>query len=97
MKYTELLMGDRIRVMQESKDITLIYDLLEKHLSASIDNIRNKYKLTGDFMRNTMTVEGSLEDIYYLFNYLLRFGLKFESVQSDKFRVDLYEFIGKIL
>jgi hypothetical protein len=99
MKYTELLLPERIRLMQESHNIDLVYDLLEKHFpSLTPEEIRDKYKLRGDFIRNRIFISSTdTSAIVDIFNMTIRLGLKYESVSNFELRADLYAFINKVL
>lgn len=96
MRFSELLMEDRIRILSQERDITVFYDLLQKHLGGTIDSLKDKYTLTPDFFMNRVTISGSMSDIFDLFNYLNRFNVPFESVTPTSLRIDIYKFLYKI-
>lgn len=97
MAFTDLFLEDRVRLMNSSHDVTLVYDILSKHLNKSGDEVRSLYKLTGDFVRNTLTINGDIEPIFELHTHVMRFGLKPESARPRELRYDLYSFIKLIL
>jgi len=99
MKFTELLLPERIRLIHDTKNINLVYDILEKHFpNLTGSQIREKYTLKGDFIKNRIFISSKdTESIIEMLNMTTRLGLKYESVTNFELRADLYSFINKIL
>lgn len=87
---------DRVRIIKEDKDSIHIYELLSKNFGESIESLKTKYSVTLDIVKSRVFIEGSSEAIYELFNFMNSRGLELESVDMNKLRIDLDQFVKKI-
>lgn len=97
MDFLNSTCSNRIYIINSDKNSIHIYELLSKHLREPIDSLKSKYKIELNTIRRRIEVDGSNEDIYELFQYLVRLNLKFESITPLHLRIDLYEFINKVI
>lgn len=88
---------DRIYIILNDKDVEHIYDLLKKSTGTSKEKLKSKFKIEVNTIRRRIEVDGSEDDIFTLFNHLYSKSLKFESITPKHLRIDLYEFINKII
>lgn len=94
--YLDNFITDRVRIIKEDKDPIHIYELLSKNFGESISSLKEKYKVTLDIVKSRVFIEGTSEVIYELFNFLTSRGVEMESVDMNKLRIDLDQFIKKI-
>lgn len=87
---------DRVRIIKEDKDSIHIYELLSKNFGESIESLKTKYSVTLDIVKSRVFIDGSSEAIYELFNFMNSRGLELESVDMNKLRIDLDQFVKKI-
>lgn len=87
---------DRVKIIKEDKDSIHIYELLSKNFGESIESLKTKYSVTLDIVKSRVFIEGSSEAIYELFNFMNSRGLELESVDMNKLRIDLDQFVKKI-
>lgn len=98
IRFIDRSIPDRIRVLMGDKDVDHIYEILEKHWFSSIDTLRSKFKITFNKPKRFILIEGSdMTDIFELFQYLTRFGIRFEAVGQNHLRLDVYEFLTKLI
>lgn len=98
MKFTDLILADRIRVINEKHDTDLLYDLFEKHFHKPVNELKSEFTLRGDFIKNRLFITSDdTEVICKIFTYLSRMGIKFESIGNFELRLDIYHFINKLL
>lgn len=88
---------NRIYIIINDKDVNHIYDLLSNHLKLSVEELKKKYNITLHVVRRRIEITGGQVEIYELFQYLYSRNVKFESINAKVLRIDLYEFINKII
>jgi hypothetical protein len=98
MKFTDLILSERIRLINERHDVNLLYDLFEKHFPGSYEVMKSHLFLRGDFIKNRLFISSdSTEVICNVFTYLSRMGIKFESIGNFELRLNIHHFINKLL
>lgn len=99
MNFTDLLLADRVRLIHDTRNINLVYDILAKYLPGkSYDEIKSLYSLRGDFIKNRIFISSTdTEAIVNLLNITMRLGLEYESITNFELRADLYKFINTVI
>lgn len=87
---------DRYRLVMSDKNVEYIYELLSKHLMKTVTELKDIYTIELNTVRQRIFINGSEEDLFELLQYLLQFGLPFESITSNCLRVDITQFLYKI-
>jgi fructose-bisphosphate aldolase class 1 len=95
-EFLDNLIEDRIKIIKKDKDPNHIYELLQKHLKHSIDELKKDYRVTLNIIQRRIFISGTSEKISNLFEYLDGKDVKFESTETDKLRVDLEHFLYRI-
>lgn len=90
------LPSTRVRLFLDDKNINYLYLLIGKHLKLTDSEVKNKYTITANFVRQRIFIKGSYEDIFNLFIYLQQFGIQFESITQDELRVDVNNLLLKL-
>lgn len=98
-KLTDLLVPERIRIVTESKNPELLYDLLDKYFpSYTRDELKGKFKIEVNFIRGILTFTSTTAaDNVELFSVLTRAGLKYTRYSNFLFVTDLYNFMYTII
>lgn len=88
--------SDRFNLLVTHNNPDFIYQLLNKYLIGSYENIKSRYEITLNNIRQRITIQGSYKDIFEVHKMLVRNKVKFESVQLDELRIDYSEFLFKL-
>lgn len=88
--------ADRIRIILEDNNPDHVYEVLGKHFSKSIEELKSMYSIGLDTFHKRIFIKGNPEVIADLVYYLVQYKLTFESVMMDSLRIDLYEFFRRI-
>lgn len=88
--------ADRIRIILEDNNPDHVYEVLGKHFSKSIKELKSIYTIKLDVFRKRIFIEGNSKDIADLVYYSVQYKLTFESVTMNSLRIDLYEFFRRI-
>lgn len=88
--------ADRIRIILEDNNPDHVYEVLSKHFSKSIEELKSIYAIKLDVFRKRIFIEGDSKDIANLVYYSVQYNLTFESVTMNSLRIDLYEFFRRI-
>jgi len=90
--YLNYPVPERIAYLLEDKNIDYIYKVLEKYTQLSVENLKQKYSIKCNFIRQLIYIKGDRKDIAILFYLLSGQGLKFESVTDTSLdtRVGLF-------
>jgi len=98
-KFTDLTIDERIRYVAKYKDLLCLHDVIAKHLCITTSESILRYKLEGNFIKNTLEIRGDYTAMFELIKELQRYLSKEELSASsqDYIRLDLYVFIQKIM
>lgn len=96
MKLTQLVLADRVNLVFSSRDITLLFDLIEKYMNVPRSILEKLYTLDADFILNRVTISGHYSDIYNLFELLTKLGMEFESITPTALRLDISKFLQTV-
>lgn len=96
INYLDLFIPDRIRVIKEDKNNVHIYELLAKHYSTTVDDLKTRYDISIQVIRCEITIRGNLKNIAELFEYLSGFDIKFISITQTCLVIQIDDFIRKI-
>lgn len=88
--------ADRIRIILEDNNPDHVYEVLGKHFSKSIKELKSIYTIKLDVFRKRIFIDGNSKDIADLVYYSVQYNLTFESVTMNSLRIDLYEFFRRI-
>lgn len=88
--------ADRIRIILEDNNPDHVYEVLGKHFSKSIEELKSIYSIRLDTFRKRIFIEGNPQTIADLVYYSVQYNLTFESVTMNSLRIDLYEFFRRI-
>jgi hypothetical protein len=85
---------DRIRILLEDKNVDHIYMILNKYTQLSLEDLKIKYQIKLNCVRQIMSISGNRPDIAILFYIMNGKGMTFYSVTDKNLDMNISLFMN---
>lgn len=88
--------ADRMRLLIEDKNVDYIYVLLSKHLGIPVDDLKSRFEISLNHVRQFIDVTSNMQDMYLLSTYLRSHAVELDYLTMDQLRVNFSQLLTKI-